>query len=537
MSQSGDRRTPSTSLLLVIAAAIAVEGLVAARIGYAAFAFQTALLALAGGWVIAGCGLVAWRASPSGRTGPLLIAAGAASFIGAFGGIAWEPGAALAVRSTWLSLALVGHAVLIHPNGRAADWAAGVLYLAALVMAPTNDPLPITIAMLLVLAVRWRRHRADRAGWSAEVAGVLVIIGAVAGSAVIDALLPDLALNVVALRLAAVASAAMVLAMDTVRLATERARLTDVVLRLDPGAPGSITSELRRATGDPSLEVAYPVAGDRGYVDATGGRVTLPGSGDRRTVTVIGSTPGAGAIIIHDGRLETEAVLEAATLRAVDLAAANARLQGELREQLREVRASRRRIVEAGDAERRALERRLAIGLLPTLVDLRRLLGEMGSGADPDDGVARAQRELTAVEEELGRLADGVHPRALEGGGLCDAIDILVRRSPVPVALSASALPALPPAIGATAFFACGEALTNVAKHARATRVAVTVAILDGRLSLEVVDDGRGGARPEAGSGLIGVRDRVEAVGGSLRIHSPVGAGTRVSVVLPVAAA
>ena len=193
--------------------------------------------------------------------------------------------------------------------------------------------------------------------------------------------------------------------------------------------------------------------------------------------------------------------------------------------QLDLARASRARIVEAGDAERRRLERDLHDGAQQRLVTLSLMLGRArhrAAGADP---------ELAALIE-LRELARGIHPAVLTETGLRGAIQALVERSPVAAAVTAVPIGRFPATIEATAYFVVSEALANIAKHSRADSSRVAIRELHGWLVVQVSDDGAGGARP-AGHGLRGLADRVGSVGGVLRINSPPGSGTRLEAYIP----
>jgi PAS domain S-box-containing protein len=204
-----------------------------------------------------------------------------------------------------------------------------------------------------------------------------------------------------------------------------------------------------------------------------------------------------------------------------------------------ELRASRVRIVEAADAARRRIERDLHDGAQQRLVamalDVR--LARARLAKDPSDAPAYLERlgeELAAASDELRELARGIHPAVLTDHGLGPAIEALVARSPVPVDVEAVPADRLPSAAETTAYFTVAEALTNVAKYARATRATVSLELLDGALVVDVRDDGVGGARATTGSGLSGLADRVAAVDGTLTVDSPPGEGTHLRAVLPL---
>ena len=209
----------------------------------------------------------------------------------------------------------------------------------------------------------------------------------------------------------------------------------------------------------------------------------------------------------------------------------NARLQAELRTQLNEVRTSRARIVEAGDAERRRIERDLHDGAQQRLLGIRLALqlvrGRLADGGAALDGLlTEADGELVSALEDLRALARGIHPALLTDEGLDAALAALARRMPLPVELHVCN-GRLPPLVEATAYFVASEALANVVKHAHATRAAIEISRANLHVAIAVTDDGVGGADAN-GAGLRGLRDRVEAVDGHLRVHSVPGHGTRV---------
>jgi signal transduction histidine kinase len=212
-------------------------------------------------------------------------------------------------------------------------------------------------------------------------------------------------------------------------------------------------------------------------------------------------------------------------------------LDAELRESLEELRASRARLVEAGDAERRRLERDLHDGAQSRLVALALLLRTARLRAGEDGDLAqlldRAQEELQTSLGELRELARGIHPAVLTDRGLEPALNALVARVPVPVTLEAET-PRLPGPVESAAYFVVSEALTNVAKYADATQATVAVRRENGHVSVEVSDDGVGGADAAQGSGLRGLADRIAALDGTLRLESPAGLGTRLRAEIPL---
>ena len=212
------------------------------------------------------------------------------------------------------------------------------------------------------------------------------------------------------------------------------------------------------------------------------------------------------------------------------------RLQAEVRAQMDELRSSRARIVEAGDTERRRLERNLHDGAQQRLVSLSLSLSLMeGKLESPEQAatVAALRAELTGALDELRELARGLHPAILVDHGLGAALDALAARVSIPVELDIDLDGRLPAPIEAAAYYVVSEALTNVQKYAGASLAKVTVTLRDDELVLEVVDDGVGGADTKRGSGLQGLADRVEALGGSIAIDSPAGGGTALRARIP----
>ena len=222
----------------------------------------------------------------------------------------------------------------------------------------------------------------------------------------------------------------------------------------------------------------------------------------------------------------------------VDLERENQRLRAELRAQTRELRGSRARLVEVGDAERRRLERDLHDGAQSRFAGVALQLRLAQRKAPPDSDLARmldgAIGELYAGIEELRELARGIHPAVLTQRGL----ERRWSRSRAARRCRSTSVPRsrsrLPMAVETAAYFAVSEALANVVKHAGAGLVAVDVEVASGRLVIDVTDDGRGGASVDGGSGLRGLADRVGALDGRVSIDSPPGAGTHLRVEIPL---
>jgi PAS domain S-box-containing protein len=263
-------------------------------------------------------------------------------------------------------------------------------------------------------------------------------------------------------------------------------------------------------------------AREAGYKSAVGSPIVVGG----RLWGVISAASTEGPM-----SRDTEARLASFT-DLVATAIANAESSAELA-------ASRRRIVAASDDARRRIERNLHDGVQQQLVSLGLKLAAMEAELPATDAL---EEQLASVTEDVGSVLDalmeiarGIHPAILSQGGLAAALKGLARRSAVPVELDACIELTVPDEVEVAAYYVASEALTNVAKHARASVVHLDVTTDDGTLALAVRDDGVGGADPGAGSGLVGVYDRVEALGGTIKINSSAGSGTCVAVTLPIA--
>ena len=210
-----------------------------------------------------------------------------------------------------------------------------------------------------------------------------------------------------------------------------------------------------------------------------------------------------------------------------------------LRERVDDLRHARQRIIAAADAERRRIERDLHDGAQQRMVAVAVTLGlaESRFESDPEGAfrlIGQAREEAQLAVKELRELARGIHPAVLSDRGLGAALEALAGRAPVPVEVSGVPEQPIAPDIEAAAYFVTAEALTNVAKYANASTASVTLTLDNGCLRICVADDGVGGADPSTGTGLRGLRDRVDALDGRLEIDSPLGAGTTITVEMPL---
>jgi signal transduction histidine kinase len=530
------------------------------------------------GWSFAGTGLYAWRRRPESRFGVLMILLGFTWFFGALEA-ADDPlpfTLGIVLGSVWG--AVLAHVLLSFPSGRLAGRRQRALVTAGYVLVPLapvpamlvtesdeliacEGPCPenlllvspdaalgevllaagsavvMTLALLVVgmLIARWRaagsRERRSLAPlFGAGAVALLLVVAFAATKAPV----------LVGLAFAAFALTPFAFLAGLARADFSQARgVRSLVARLaDLPAPGDLRDALARTLGDPTLSVAFWVPEQRRYVDEDGSAVELPAGDDPdRAVTEIERNGRRIAAIVHDRALveDTETVRAAGAATALLLE--NQRLDAELRAHMVELRASRARLVQAGDAERRRLERNLHDGAQSRLValalDLRIARGGVEDGSETAALLDSSIGELKQSLAELRELAHGIHPAVLSERGLEPALRSLAARAPLPVELVGTPGGRLPAAVETAAYFVVAEGLTNVAKYAHAARATVSMRRTNGRLLLEVADDGVGGAAATAGSGLHGLSDRVAALDGKLELASPPGGGTRLRIELP----
>ncbi|WP_353826809.1 sensor histidine kinase [Agromyces sp. SYSU T0242] len=322
-----------------------------------------------------------------------------------------------------------------------------------------------------------------------------------------------------------------------------RARVADLMKVTREGADRGLWAEsLARALRDDSVRV-YWWEEDRGrYVDASGQPMDSADAGRGHSILPVASPTGLPiALIVHDRALTDNMRLLDGVSSALRLSVDNGRLRSDLERTLDQVRQSRQRIVEAGDEARRRIERDLHDGAQQQLVSLGmnlRLAANTARQQGQEDLAAELERSIGTLNEglkELRELAHGIHPTLLSQGGLALAIPELAGRCPVPVDVGVQAEGRLPELIESTAYFAVAETLANVAKHSQATRAWVRAYVEGDDLVLVVRDNGVGGASLDRGTGMLGIVDRVDAVGGSIELTSPRGAGTTVTVRMPAA--
>ena len=541
----------------------------------------SALLTLLVGWSLIGSGLFSWRARPGNRVGPIMVGTGFLWFASVLQD-AHEPvpfTIGYALQVLWIGGFV--YLILAFPSGRlrgrleralvvVAFGLVTIVQLAWLLVADShavicarcstnllevsrsdaiaNDllqfqrvaGLAVIVGGIAVLIRRWRRaSRPER-----RVVAPVLVAGGVAFAALTASIVADVfSLRNAGLygRLSYYAFAAVPIAVLLVFLQRRLARGAVAGLVVELGEPRSsldLQQALSRALGDPSLELAYWFPAEGRYVDSSGRPVELPEpSADRRS-TAVERDGQPIAVLIHDAALENNAELVDSVCAAAGLTLENERLQAELRARLTELQASRGRLVEATDAERRRIERDLHDGTQQRLVSIAMSLGLLESKlpASSEEAlpiVHEARAALTEALAELRDLTQGIHPTILVERGLSAALDELCHRSAVPAHLRVDLDSRLPGQVESAAYFFVSEALTNAAKHSHASEIRIGVARDGARLSVEVADDGIGGAAGGGGSGLRGLADRVEALGGSLTVSSPPGRGTTLRAEIP----
>jgi signal transduction histidine kinase len=538
-------------------------------------------------WGFVAAGTFAWLRGPGNRTGPLMIAVGLATVTA---GLQLSDAALpflLGALVDSLVVALLVHLLLGFPSGRleapAARIVVGAGYVTATLLhvpqlllgsdygctepdCPANlievadapgavdvleslhaaAQLAVVVAAVVLLVVRRRAaSRVERRGLD-PVLGLGAVIVALGG---VSLMTDGEAAQLAFLCAFALLPAAFVLGLVRSRI-FRAAAVGRVLERLS--AAGGVRDALRAALGDPSLAVAYWLPEQSRYVDADGAAVAVP-PGDGRAVTEIAHRGRRVGALVHAAELRDAPELLDEVAGAAALAIENGRLEAELRARLEALRASRARLVEASDAERRRLTRDLHDGAQQRLVSLKIDLQLARERWDAAPAAAREQleRALANAEgavEELRELAAGIHPAVLTQRGLDAAIEGLATRAPLPVEFETALPGRLPAAVETAAYFVVAEALTNVAKYAAATHARVDVRQTDGELVVEVRDDGAGGAVLDGGeasghdgagrgSGLRGLADRVGALDGALELESAPGAGTLVRARIPLASA
>jgi signal transduction histidine kinase len=523
------------------------------------------------GGSFAACGLIAWRRRPDSRSGPLMTATGFAFLVPVVLGQFDSPLAfttANLVADVW-ALFFTALLLTVVSGGRVRSRTDALLIAAFAVPAvllellflqfheedgnllavfpqpDVADAIDKTQRSLLigacavtalVVAMRWRGASPPRRrALLPSVAGAicLLLFAALLLNDVVSGSRSQALLWIAACSIVTV-PAAFLFGLMRSRLA--RGGLAQLLRDLGRMRGSELQTALRRTLGDPGLVVAYRVPAHQAYEDADHVPLSLPAPGPDRNVVPIEHDGREIAALVYDAALDDDPELVEAVCAAAEIAIAQAHLLAESDARMAELRASRERIVAAGDTERRRLERNLHDGaqqrLVTVVMQLRLLERTMADDPVLAEQLTAARDELTRSLDELRELARGLHPAVLEHG-LAPALESLATRSAVATKVSYELPERLPEPAELAAYFVASEALANVAKYAGATRVDIRVRRVGRRASIEIADDGIGGADPDGGSGLRGLADRVEALDGHLRVASPPGVGTVIVAELP----
>ena len=506
---------------------------------------------LAVGWVLIGCGLVGWACRPQSRVGPLLALMGFAWFLGTLAEARIGFVAALGAALVFVHRGPLCHAIIGYPSGRPSGRLGVIVVVAAYVYAAAvplarSDVVTIVVAFAVLAAAIGGYARAagpDRRARATAVAAAAALAVPLAGGSVWRLLGAGSGARHPVLwgyEAALVLIAAGFLA-DLSRGRWAQAAVTKLVVDLGGDSEaGTLRARLAHALGDRSLVIAYWLPEAGGYVDERGNGVELPEAGSGRAVTVVGQDGEQIAALVHDVAVLEDPALVDSVAGAARIALSNVRLRADVQRRVAELAASRRRILEAGDTQRRRLQQQLQASAGRHLTGAGEVLDLAVREARTSDDRGAAGR-LAAVREELEEaraglreLAAGIHPAVLTERGLSAALASLAGRSAVPVQVDAPA-GRLPAVIETAAYFVCSEGLANVAKYAQATRAEIRVRLDGDLVMVSIADDGSGGADPSAGSGLTGVAARDEALGGRLVVHSPPAGGTQLLVQIPAA--
>jgi signal transduction histidine kinase len=320
-----------------------------------------------------------------------------------------------------------------------------------------------------------------------------------------------------------------------------RGGVADLVIELGAlPTPQRLRSALAAALHDPTIEVITWSGERNAYVDTDGRIAEMPTADEHRSVTVLERSGEPTAVLVHDAAVHDDAGLVAAVGAAVRLTLDNEELEQQVRRQVEEVRASRARVAAAADGARQKIERDIHDGAQQRLLGVAIGLQSVRAGLGPDSTEAaqldEVREQLAEALAELRELARGVHPAVLTQRGLDAALAALARRSTIPVELEVrgSVDKRLPAAVESAVYFIVSSAVHNAQSHSQASRVTITLTRGDDVTVVAILDDGVGGAEDGGGTGITGMRDRAETVGGALVVRSPKGGPTQVIATIPV---
>lgn len=452
-------------------------------------------------------------------------------------GLAWVLGGFVPLAG--LHRGALACALLAFPDGRLVDWRRRIVVFVSYAVALTTDSLSVAGGVFAIIALVALDRSPGRLvlprffpGLAAAALGVL--LGAEAWrEAVGSAVAASTATWVYEAVLVGVA-VGFLLAARAHHLGGS-ADIANVVVQLDPtGGLSGFTNALAALVGDPSLKVLEWDNLAAAYVDGGGAPFTESAPTDGLLLVNREGQPFA-AVMHKPGSLSGPGMARA-TETAVRLAVQHAQLRRQEQSQVDQLLASRQRLQVAADIQRAKIEERLRLRVATPAARLAEALGQ-DVAVDPvaDELLRSAEAELVAVAAEISALTGGLRPPSLDGG-LESAIAELARRSALSVYVDNRVGVPLPPDVEAAAYFVCAETLANIAKHSGGGDAHIVLETLDGHLRLSVRDDGVGGANLTDGTGLLGLADRVAALGGRLSLASPAGGPTTVTAVLPLSA-
>ena len=519
------------------------------------------------------CGMFAWWRRPASRIGPLMIVSGFVCYVVTLSwttsDIPYTTGQAFD-KLPWVAFLLV---FLAFPNGRLTGRFERILVVTAFVIAlglelvrmvigdygPNNllgfathrDLFVVVrrfqlialsvcclIGVVILVTRRWKAGLPSR-----RPSGLLIDVFAlglvmVAAFGVLSALNSAALVEVRWAEFGTLGVAPIVFLIGILDARLARSGVGDLIieLRSDP-SPADLRNALARVLRDPSLSLVYWLPEFGTYADLDGRAVELPDESTSYATTLIDRNGEHVAALIHDPTLGDEPELLSAVTAAAGIALENGRLQAEQKAHLEELKGSRARVIEAGQRERQRLERNLHDGaqqrLIALSLELSLLEKQVAGDEDTRARLDQARHQIAVSLDELRAVARGLHPAVLSGHGLEVALQSIIASAPVPVRLTVALEGRLPEQVEVAAFYVVSESLANIGKHARASSASVDVTVQDSVVVVEVADDGVGGADSEHGSGLRGLADRVEALGGKLRVWSPSGGGTRLRAEMP----
>jgi hypothetical protein len=427
------------------------------------------------------------------------------------------------------------HLLLGHPHARlrggVSRAVAGAAYVDGLVVFLGRSP-RLTLALggcvVGVAVSRWRGSRGgDRPARRAAALGALLLWGALGVGAMGGLAGWGIEPQVLGAYEGVIVVVALGLLGETYYARWSRRDATSLAIDLGRDPAPSLRDRLAVALGDPTLVLAVVEPSTGRAYDESGRPVFLAPTGPGRAVTTVRDGDRVIAELEHDTRVLQDAVLLTSVAALTRMAVTNSGLQRDVARRMAEVSESRRRLLVVADRERERLEAELHGGVLRELEGVGHLLASPAVG----DGLAG---DLAACQAAITDFARGVHPRRLSEAGLAAAVHDVAASAPLPVAVDISSC-RYPPEVEAAAYFVCAEALTNTIRYAGATHVDVRAHEADGTLVVAVRDDGIGGASTSAGTGLMGLADRLDVLGGRLTLTSPAGHGTSVVAVIPCA--